>query len=107
MGTVESWPEPLSTWGKDLVSPGSTGEGNSAVWPEGVEPGCTSLRPHLRADCHWGRVSGWISLPCGIFPCGPRSSEMGEHSFSVCLFCFFTLVSPFHRSNFYNSNSSS
>ena len=45
----------LSNWGKDLLSPGSTGEGNSAVWPEGVQPGCTSLRPHLRADCHSGR----------------------------------------------------
>jgi len=36
----------LSTWGKDPVSPGSTAEGNSAVRPEEVEPGCTSLRPH-------------------------------------------------------------
>ena len=41
----------LSTWGKD---PGSTGEGNSAVWLEGVQPGCTSLSAHLRADCHGG-----------------------------------------------------
>lgn len=32
----------LSSWGKDPLSPGSTGEGNSAVWPEGVEPGCAS-----------------------------------------------------------------
>jgi len=32
MGTVESWPEPLiDPWGKDQVSLGSTGEGNSAV----------------------------------------------------------------------------
>jgi len=34
MGTVESGPEALmewSTWGKDPVSPGSTGEGNAAV----------------------------------------------------------------------------
>jgi len=58
----------LSTWGKDLVSSGSTDEGNSAVRQEGVEAGCTSLRPHLRADCHWGRVSGWRSLPCGFVP---------------------------------------
>jgi len=33
MGTVESWPESLITWGKDQVSPGSTGEGNSPVRP--------------------------------------------------------------------------
>ena len=45
----------LSTWGKDLVSPGGTGEGNLPVWQEGVEPGCTSRRPHLRADCQWGK----------------------------------------------------
>ena len=53
----------LITWGKHWVTHGSTGEGNSAVWPEGVEPGCTSPRPHLRADCHWGRISFWRSLP--------------------------------------------
>ena len=35
---------------------------------QGVEPGCTSPRPHLRADCHWGRVSCWRSLLCGVFP---------------------------------------
>ena len=69
MGTVESCPEPLTEHlGKVLspFSPGSTGEGNSAVWPEGVEAGCTSLRPHLRADCHWGRISGWRFLSCGV-----------------------------------------
>jgi len=58
----------LSIWGKEPVSPGSTGEGNSPVWPEGVEPGSTSLSPsHLRADCHWERIPVWRSLPCGIF----------------------------------------
>ena len=40
----------------------------ASVWPAGVEPGCTSLRPHLRADCHWGRISGWRSFSCGVFP---------------------------------------
>jgi len=58
----------LITWGKDWVSPGSTGEGSSAVWPEGVKPGCTSPRPHLRADWHWGRISFWRSRLCGVFP---------------------------------------
>ena len=52
----------LTTWGKHWVSHGSTGEGNSPVWPEGVEPGSTSPRPHLRADCHWGRISFWRLL---------------------------------------------
>jgi len=61
----------LSTWEKDLVSPGSTGEGNSSVWPEGVEPGCISLKPHLRADCHWRWISYWRSLFGGAFSCKP------------------------------------
>ena len=52
-GNVGSQPNPLiKLLGKGPVSPGSTGEGNSAVRQEGVDPGCTSLRPHLRADCH-------------------------------------------------------
>ena len=58
----------LTTWGKHWVSHGSTGEGNSAVWLEGVEPGCTSPRPHLRADWHWGRIFLWRLL-LGEFSC--------------------------------------
>ena len=59
----------LSPGGTDLVSTVSTGEGNSAVWPDGVEPGCTSLRPHLRAECHWRKVL-WLEISplCGVFP---------------------------------------
>jgi len=72
MGTVESWPEPLLEHpGKGLVSPGSTGGDSSAVGQEGVEPGCTSLRPHLKADCYWGRISGWRWLLNTAFPCKP------------------------------------
>jgi len=91
MVTIESWPEPLiEQLGKGPVSPGNAGEGNSAVRQEGVEPGCTSLRPHLRTDCHWGRSSGWRSLPCGV-SCKPRASEMGEH-----LSFFFVTPFPLH-----------
>jgi len=57
----------LITWGKGPVSPGSTSEGNSSEWLEGVEPGCTSLRHHLRADCHRGRIFFWRSFLCGFF----------------------------------------
>ena len=54
MGTVDSWPQPLiEHLGKEPVSPGSTGEGNSGVWPEGVEPACSSLRPPFK---------GWLPL---------------------------------------------
>ena len=62
----------LSTWGKGPVSPGSTGEGNSPEWLEGVKSGCTSLRPHLRSDCHSGRISLWRFLLGEAFPCEPR-----------------------------------
>jgi len=55
-----------------MISSGSTGEGNLPVQPEEVEPGCTSLRPHLRADWHGGRISGWSSLLGEAFPCKPR-----------------------------------
>jgi len=91
----------LSTWGKDLVSPGSTGEGNSAVRPEGVEPGCTSLRPHLRADCHWGRISGWRCLPCGVFQWAwiIRDGWVFFLSYHATLFVIKPPVSPFHHAD--------
>ena len=57
----------LITWGEHWVSHRSTGEGNSAVWPEGVEPGCTSPWPHLRADCHWEMISFWRLLLLEFF----------------------------------------
>eukprot|EP00076_Gallus_gallus_P032048 XP_024997586.1 2-oxoglutarate and iron-dependent oxygenase domain-containing protein 3 [Gallus gallus] len=67
-----------STWGKDRVSPGSTGEGSSHVQLEGVEPGCTSLRPYLRADALWGKVlfSGDPSL-AKLPPANLQSSDVG------------------------------
>ena len=76
----------LITWGKDWVSHGSTGEGNSLVWLEGLEPGSTPPRPHLRADWHWGRISFLRSLFCEAFNCEPKSLDLGELSFSVCSF---------------------
>ena len=51
-----------------------------------MEPGSTLPRPHLRADCHWGRISFWRSLLCEAFHCEPKSLDTGEHSFSVCSF---------------------
>jgi len=79
----------LITWGEHWVSRGSTGEGNSAVWPEGVEPGCTSPRLHLRADYYWGRISFWRLFPLE-FLCKPR--------IWVSVFiCFWS--PPFHCDN--------
>jgi len=52
-----------------------------------VEPGCTSLRAHLRADCHLRKVLFLEILPLGSFPCKPGSLAMGEH---------FSFVIPFH-----------
>ena len=72
----------LITWGEHWVSPGSTGEGNSAVWLEGLQPGCISLRPHLRADCPWGRISGWILFPWEFFL---WAYNTGEHFINFLL----------------------
>ena len=66
-------PDPwLITWGKDWVIHGSTGEGNSPVWLEGMEPGYASPRPPFM---------GWLPLwkdlfqeilLFGVFYCKPR-----------------------------------
>ena len=85
-----AWATDLSTLGRDLVSPESTAEGSSAVWPEGVEPGCTSLRPHLRADCHWARIFSWRSLFAETFPCEP-----GIFSYWWAIF-FPSFLAPFY-----------
>lgn len=70
--TVKLQPEPLMEHLEEGPGqPWSTGEGNSAVGREGVEPGCTCLRPHLRAGCGWGRSSGWRSLPGAVFLMSP------------------------------------
>ena len=70
MGTVESLPD----WAPGERTHSTLGPQVKAIhlcdW-KGVEPGCTSLRPHLRADCHWGRVSSWSSLFGEAFPCKP------------------------------------
>ena len=73
MGTVESWPELLiEHLGKGHGQLWEHRWRQSPLWPEGVEPGCTTLRPHLRADCHWARISFWRSLPSDALPCKPR-----------------------------------
>ena len=85
MGTVESQPEPLTTWGECWVSCGSTGGGNSAVWPEGVEPGSTSPKPHVRADSQGGRISLWRSLLLEPFQ---WAQDMGKLTIPLWLFLF-------------------
>jgi len=49
-----------------------------------------------------------METPCGVFPCRPRSLEVGEHSFPVCPFCHSTPVSTpvplFHCANLSNCN---
>jgi len=59
MGTVESGPQPLiDHLSKHWVSHGAQVKAIH-LWLEGLEPGCTSPRPHLRADCHRGRICSW------------------------------------------------
>jgi len=54
----------------------------SPEWPEGVDPGCTPPRPHLRADSQGGWVSIWRSLLLEPF-CEPRTqvSSLFHYSF--------------------------
>jgi len=76
-----------------------------------VETGSVFLRPHLRADCHPGRISGWRSFTWSFF-CEPRSLEMGEHLYfpfeiSFCLsysLCCCTPVLTFYCINLSNCN---
>lgn len=75
----------LITCGKDPVSPESTGESNSCVRMEGGEPGCSSLRSHLRADCCWGgSLPGEPSL-VKLLPVNLEFSGTGEQSSSLPL----------------------
>ena len=64
---VTAWTTDSAPGEKDVVSPGNTGEGNSPVQPEGVEPGSTSHRPHLRGECQCRRIFGWRFLSWGVF----------------------------------------
>jgi len=54
--TAETWPEPLIEHvAKRPSMPWEHRcESNSPVELGGVEPGCTSLRPHIKADIHCG-----------------------------------------------------
>ena len=69
-GTAESQPEALIDQLRQALS-----EGNPPVWLEGLEPGSTSPGPHLRADCHWGRIFFWILLFLEFFLQAYNSSE--------------------------------
>ena len=53
----------LTTWAQvNAISP---------EWPEGVDPGSTPPRPHLKADSQGGRFSIWRLFPLEPF-CEPR-----------------------------------
>ena len=72
MGTVESW---TSDWPPEASVESAAGAQVNAIspeWPEGVEPGSTPPRPHLRADSQGGRISIWRSLLLEPF-CEPRT----------------------------------
>ena len=85
----------LTTWGKHWVSHGRTGEGNSPVWPEGVEPGSTSPRSRLRADCHRERIFFW-QLPPLQFSAVSLGDRWAFHLF---------LIVSFHHDNLSNYKS--
>ena len=76
----------LITWGEHWVSCGSTGEGNSPVWREGVEPGSTSPRSHLRADCQWRKALFLEIAPLGVFFCVLMVWVSIFHLFPIVIF---------------------
>jgi len=58
MAWTSDWPPEAST----ESAMGAQVKAIHPVWLEGVKPGSTSPRPHLSADCQWGRVSFWRLL---------------------------------------------
>jgi len=70
----------LITWGEHWVSCGSTGEGNSPVWPEEVVLDPPFLDPHLRADWQWGRILFWRLLFVEFFL---RAYDTSKYFFSI------------------------
>jgi len=73
MGNVESWSGPLIDhlrWTLSQLQEHSWRQFTYVT--EGVVPGYTSPRCHLRADCHWGRVCYWRLL-LGEFSCEPMT----------------------------------
>lgn len=67
----------LSTWGRDVTSPRSTGAGNSPASPRSTGAGSSSAQqdrctlgkplPHLRASSEEGSIYFWRSLSLGSF----------------------------------------
>jgi len=104
MVTVESWPEPLiEHLGKGPGQPWEHRLRQCNCGTERGEPACTSLRPHLRADCHWGRIFGWRSFPCGVSIVSLDLQRwVSTFSFVTPFYCtslsvITPLLSPFHR----------
>ena len=51
-----------SDWPPEVNAESASGAQVNAIspeWLEGVEPGSTLPRPHLRVDCYWGSISIW------------------------------------------------
>jgi len=71
------------------------------------------LRPHLRADCHCGKVSGWRSLLCGVLPVSLGLwMQVSTFTFQIPSYlfwslCCYTPVLPFHCINLSDCNSTS
>jgi len=86
MGTVESRLEPLfEHLEKGLGQPWEQRGRQFLAGGAGLR----SFRPHLRADCYWGRISFWRFLFVEVFPCKPRVFWYGWATF------FPSFVAPF------------
>jgi len=90
MGTAKLQPEPLIGHLRRALSQLQEHRWRqfSCVTGRG-EAWLTSPRPHLRADCHWGRISFWTLLLVEFFL---WAYDMGEH------FHLFLII-PFQHNN--------
>ena len=87
-----------SDWPPEASADSAAGAQVNAIspkWPEGVEPGSTSPRSRLRADCHGERIFFW-QLPPLQFSAVSLGDRWAFHLF---------LIVSFHHDNLSNYKS--
>ena len=99
MAWISDWPPEVSA----ESAAGAQVNTISPEWPEGMEPGSTPPRPHLRADSQGGRISIWRLLFLEPF-CEPRTwvSSLFHYSFvtwwslwsNTCIPIYLTICIP-------------
>ena len=88
---ITAW---TSDWSPEVSTESAGGAQLKAIHlcdQKGVEPGCTSPRPHLRADCPWGRVSFWslllLEFFLWVYNVGEHFSTISNYNLSSYTVC--------------------